>query len=223
MSRPLRLFESGAIYHLIPTFVGGEWFIRSPEERAMYLKLLGQGLAGSSWRCMAYAVMSNHIHLAMLAGRGNVASWIREPHAEFADWINLRYGRKRRKGAVFVRGPKEYRIAPDSVARLIGYLHRNPVRAGVVEDPRETDWTSHRAYVGDMPRPRWLDTQLGLELGGFRDVNTLDTWIRETNLDREQMLATVYPRTRRTGRPEWGRPPAPDRPTARSRRGRRRR
>ena len=90
MARPLRSFEPRAIYHVIPRFVGGEWFIRSSEERQLYLKLLGQGLVGSSWRCLAYAVMSSHIHLAMEAGKGKIADWLREPHSQFAEWINQR-------------------------------------------------------------------------------------------------------------------------------------
>ncbi len=227
MARPLRSFEPLAIYHLIPRFVGGEWFIRSDEEREMYLKLLGEGLRTSSWRCMAFAVMSNHIHLAMLAGEGNVASWLREPHTEFAEWINQRH---KRIGAVFVRGPGDHRIAPTGLSRLIGYVHRNPVRAGVVADPRATTWTSHRAYLGDCPAPGWLDTALGLELSGFDDAATMDRWIRGADVTREDLRDAAFRPPRRVGRPDhvrkWGPTPLPDKPdkaTARSPRGRRRR
>lgn len=205
MARPLRSFEPQAIYHLIPRFVGGEWFIRSAEEREMYLKLLGYGLSGSSWRCMAYAVMSNHIHLAMLAGEGKVCDWLREPHAEFADWINQR---SKRIGGVFVRGPGSHRIAPNGVARLIGYVHRNPVRAGVADDPRDTDWTSHRAYLGDSPKPGWLDTTLGLEMAGFYDPAAMHSWIRDTDIDRTNLRDALFRKPRRVGRPEWV-PPCP--------------
>jgi putative transposase len=204
MPRPLRSFEPLAIYHLIPRFVGGEWFIQCPEEREMYLELVGEGLAGSTWRCMAFAVMSNHIHFAMRAGEGNVDSWLHDAHTQFAEYINRR---DKRIGGVFVRGPGDHRIAPDAVARLIGYVHRNPVRAGVVDDARDSDWTSHRAYLGDSPRPRWLDTALGMRMAGFQDSTEMDNWIRETDIDRKQMRDALFRPPRRVGRPEWM-PPA---------------
>ncbi len=200
MARPLRSFVPRAIYHVIPRFVGGEWFIRSNEEREVYLKLLGRGLAGSSWSCLAYAIMSSHIHLAMEAGKGKIADWLREPHTQFAEWINQRSDRK---GAVFIRGPKAPRIAPDGVARLIGYIHRNPVRAGVVDDPRNTDWTSHRAYTGIAKAPWWLDMERGLDLAGFATPDAMSAWIRETDIDRQQLRDALFKKPRPVGRPRW--------------------
>ena len=41
---------------------------------------------------------------------------------------------------------------------LIRYVHNNPVRAGVVERASESDWSSHRAYLGLAPTPDWLAT-----------------------------------------------------------------
>ncbi len=209
MPRPLRSFEPRAIYHVIPRFVGGEWFIRSSTERELYLKLLGEGLVGSSWRCLAYAVMSSHIHLAMEAGNGKLAEWLREPHAQFAEWINQR---DNRHGAVFVRGPNSPRVSPDGVARLIGYVHRNPVRAGLVDDPRDTDWTSHRAYLGQVAAPWWLDIDRGLELAGFASPTAMHTWIHETDIDRRQLRDALFSKPRRAGRPGWLVPELPAAP-----------
>ena len=109
-------------------------------------------------------------------------------HTPFAEWINARH---ERIGAVFVRGPTDYRVRPDGVAKVIGYIHRNPVRAGLVSDPRDSDWTSHAAYLGLAERPSWLDTAKGLELAGFRDAEQMDEWIRATEIDRAAAKAAV--------------------------------
>ncbi len=50
---------------------------------------------------------------------------------------------------------------------MLAYVHNNPVRAGVVTDPTESRWTSHRAYVGEEAAPGWLDVREGLRLAGF--------------------------------------------------------
>jgi putative transposase len=196
MPRALRATRPLHVYHLISRFVGGEWFMRGAEERRLYLRLLGISLRQSDWRCLGYALMSTHIHLEAVAGAQPLADWLRGVHGPFAKFINER---ERRIGSVFVRGPKDFLVRADGVARVTGYIHRNPVRAGVVSDPRDSDWTSHRAYVGLAERPPWLDTELGLELAGFRDAAHMDSWIRATDIDRAAAKAALVPPKR--GRP----------------------
>lgn len=50
---------------------------------------------------------------------------------------------------------------------LVAYIHNNPVRARLVGAASETDWSSHRMWIGaDRPAP-WLDVERGLRLAGF--------------------------------------------------------
>src|SRR4051794_22965207 len=86
-------------YHVISRFVDRAWFIASELERRTYLSFLGAALELSTWRCLAYAVMSNHIHLALVASDEPLANWIRKPHSAFADWMNRTHDRI---GSVFV-------------------------------------------------------------------------------------------------------------------------
>lgn len=212
MPQPKQPIRPEGIYHLIPRFVGGEWFIRGPEERSEYLRLFAMGLQSSDWQCLAYALMSSHIHLALVAGSMELASWMRDVHSEFATWINQRTTPKRRIGGVFVRGPKRYEVVQSGVAKLIGYIHRNPVRAGLVDDPNESDWTSHRAYVGASPSPSWLASERGLELAGFSDPQQMHRWICATNVDKYDLEAAIVNAPRR-GAPRKRQPPTPG-PTA---------
>lgn len=204
--RPRQHIEPETVHHVIARFVASEWFIRSTEERRTYLHLLGEALSHSSWRCLAYAVMSNHIHLAMLAGVEPIATWSREVHGPFAEWINER---RERIGPVFVRGPKSLRVRPDGVATVMGYIHQNPVRAGVVGQASESDWTSHRAYLGTAKVPEWLDVERGLALSRFSSSEELDRWLGETRLERADAHAALadppraYVRSRVTHIERW--------------------
>src|SRR5438067_2099143 len=105
MPRKRRVIVAGSVYHLISRFVDRDWFIRSELERDYYLQLLGPALETTDWRCLSYAIMSNHVHLAMVAGRDTLASWIRRVHSPFADWMNRSH---ERIGSIFVRGPKDF-------------------------------------------------------------------------------------------------------------------
>lgn len=170
--RPRRMF-AGRVYHLISRFVDREWFISSDIERTTYLGLLSHALSDTDWCCLAYAVMSNHIHMCVVAGEQRLDTWIRRVHSPFADWMNRTH---ERIGSMFVRGPKDIEVPPERVRDVIAYIHNNPVRAGVVGAAADSSWTSHRAYLGLETKPRWLHVQAGLELGGFDSGIALDAW-----------------------------------------------
>jgi putative transposase len=178
--------QVGGVYHVIPRFVAREWFIPSALERRVYLSLLGKALVRTSWRCFAFAVMSNHIHLALVAGAEPLKAWLRPMHTEFALWINRR---RERIGAVIVRGPNVIEVVPDGAGMLVSYIHCNPVRAGVVARATESDWTSHRLYAGMTPPRSWLDVGLGLELAGFGDRATMVDWVESVRADRSDLEA----------------------------------
>jgi hypothetical protein len=113
---------------------------------------------------------------------------------------------RERIGAVFARGPKAIPVAEGGVARLIGYIHCNPVRAGIVDDPSQSTWTSHRAYLGLDAAPKWLDIDLGLELAGFQHATELDEWVASTASRGELSVAHLDVR-RKPGRPRRANPP----------------
>lgn len=180
MPRKPRSFVPGLVYHLISRFVDREWFIKDAEDRSLYLDLLGRAVVSSDWQSLGYAVMNNHFHHAVVAGSETLASWIRRVHSPFADWLNKKQGRI---GNVFVRGPKDLLVQPDGVAHLLAYIHNNPVRAGVVGDASASTWTSHRAYGGLSPAPRWLRVDEGLARAGFGDARAFDAFVRSQPVD----------------------------------------
>lgn len=175
MQRSLRVFKVGATYHLISRFIAREWYITSDRQRGFYLELLGRALRYSDWTCLAYAVMSSHVHLVMVAGADPLDKWIRRVHSPFADTMNKEHDRI---GNMFVRGPKDYLTPPDRVASLIAYVHNNPVRAGLVANASDSDWTSHRAYLGLTTRARWLDVTEGLARAHFTSPHELDAYAK---------------------------------------------
>ncbi len=192
--------EAGVIYHVISRFVAKEWFIESAIERRTYLGLLGTAVSETDWVCFSYAIMSSHIHLGLIAGTDTLASWMRPMHTVFANWLNLR---RERIGAVFVKGPNVITVTSNNYARLITYIHDNPVRAGIVDRPLESDWTSHRAYVGATATPNWLDVSAGLALAGFANSEELAHQHERSGLTRDAAAASgLLPKPR--GRPPSG-------------------
>jgi REP element-mobilizing transposase RayT len=172
--RIARQTHAGMVHHVRSRFVDREWFIRDDDERACYLNLLGRALERTDWRCLAYCVMSNHIHLAFLPGERPLESWAKPVHSRFARWMNKRH---MRLGPMFADRPASDAVAAHDQANLFAYIHNNPVRAGVVQRASQSSWSSHRAFVGLAPRPPWLEVDIALELCGFDDIEAFDRWV----------------------------------------------
>jgi len=83
---------------------------------------------------------------------------------------------RKRIGAVFVRGPKDLLVPDSDVGRVLAYLHNNPVCAGVISDPAQSDWTSHRCYLGLAEAPPWLAVPEGLARTGL-NADAFNTFV----------------------------------------------
>jgi putative transposase len=171
----------GAVHHVISRFVDRSWLLTDDQERGEYLRLLGRALDRSSWRCLAYALMSNHIHLAFVAGEDAMSTWTKRTHSPFANWINERHGRL---GPVFADRPAMFVVRPEHEGRLIAYIHNNPVRAGVAPSPGASPWTSHAAYLRARA-PSWLHVEEGLARCGV-DRAGFDAWVTSINAEAPQ-------------------------------------
>lgn len=163
-------------YHLIWRFVDRTWFFTNDDERAVYLRLLGRAVGESDWHCTAYALMSNHIHIATIAGTQSLASWSKRVNSPFAHWMNRRHDRI---GPVMADRPRSYAIKSEREPYVLAYIHNNPVRAGVVGRALDSSWTSHHYYVHGNA-PAWLETDLALARLGFGRGDDFDLWVNQT-------------------------------------------
>jgi len=192
-----RFTAPGEVHHVISRFVEERFFINTDDERAYYLHLLGKAMGQTDWLLLAYAVMSNHIHLAFIGGARPSESWSRRVNSPFANWYNELH---ERIGPVFAARAKMWVTRTEHVGSLIAYIHNNPVRAGVVRRAARSTWTSHRAYLGLNVAPPWLQCERGLELTGIaRDE--FDDWVHERRKTKrdDPSLREIDRETRRLG------------------------
>lgn len=157
MPRPRRLHVPGGIYHVIlrgnhrqPIFFGDADMLRLEVYVAEATALTGT-------RVHAYCWMPNHIHLAMQPADTPLSAAMLRIASRYARYVQRRVPTT---GHLFER---RYRAILVDDARylleLLRYIHLNPVRAGLVDDPTEYPWSGHRTYLGDDAHSRpWLTT-----------------------------------------------------------------
>jgi hypothetical protein len=108
--------------------------------------------------------MSNHTHLVVRAGREDLSRLLKPINAGFAVWLNRK---RNRQGPVFSSRYKSILVDEEEyLLQLIRYVHNNPVRAGLVRNAWDSDWSSHRAYLGLDEAPDWLNIGYVLSMFG---------------------------------------------------------
>ena len=165
MPREARPVTPYVPHHIISRFVNREFRMRSNVERAQYLKHVGRIAPRTTARLNTYGLMSSHVHWAMTGAHDPLGQLLHPLHTGFGLWWNRRYGGL---GQVFAERPCSILIErEEALARLVAYIHNNPVRAGLVVDPINSDWTGHRAYVGEDSAPEWLEIEWTLAAMGY--------------------------------------------------------
>ena len=164
MPRHARLQAPGAVVHVIVRFVNHEFRLVGPSERAAVLDRLSVALTRTDWRLHAYALMSSHMHFAFTAGLAAVGRMLKSFDGSVAKFLNKEHGRF---GPVIAERPRTVVMPRHAMAPLVAYIHNNPVRAAIAATSLETDWTSHRAWVGEAAAPSWLAVDEGLLAAGF--------------------------------------------------------
>lgn len=109
--------------------------------------------------------MSSHVHTVPHGETEPLGSFLHRVNGTFGAWTNRR---ENGFGKVFAERPWSKVIeTAEGLANTIAYNHNNPSRAGLVVCPSESDWTSHRAFIGLVEAPPWLDVAWTLAEIGF--------------------------------------------------------
>jgi putative transposase len=92
----------------------------------------------------AFCLMPNHIHLLVSPREYELHEPMRDLFSRYAMWFNKKY---ERKGHLFA-GPYRQSVCMDDAYLLAAslYIHMNPVRAGLINDPVEYRWSSINLY-----------------------------------------------------------------------------
>ena len=106
----------------------------------------------------AYVLMDNHYHLLVCTRHANLK---RAMHW-FGTVYTQRYNRLYyRSGHLFQGRYKSIIVENDAyLLQLSYYIHRNPLRAGMVKRRADYRWSSYRFYGYGKKAPDWLATDL---------------------------------------------------------------
>jgi len=167
MARPWRIEFKGALYHILSRGNQGQDIFISDADRHLFLGTLGEMADRYDIDIYAYVLMGNHYHLLLKTHHANLSKAMQ--------WFGTAYTRRfnvgnNRSGHLFQGRFKSFIVQNDAyLIQLSCYVHRNPLRAGIVQRLADYRWSSYLVYAYRKKAPKWLETDLILSQFGTKD------------------------------------------------------
>jgi putative transposase len=158
MPRHARLDTTGALHHIMVRGINKGALFQDDLDRTKFRERLETCIVETRCSVYAWVLMDNHVHLLVRSGAKGVSTLMRKLLTWYAVYYNRRH---HRSGHLFENRYKSVLCQEDQYfLALVRYIHLNPVRAGMVTQPRELatyPWSGHAALAG-KERYTWMDT-----------------------------------------------------------------
>ena len=137
---------------------------RDDRDRTAFLGILDDLHRDDGIDIHAYCLMGNHFHLVAHCPDGNLSTAMHHLGSRYAQRFNKHH---EIDGPVFRGRFRSMPITTDEyLTESVRYVHRNPLELAPADGLAEYRWSSHAAYLGLAPRPRWLTCSTVVELTG---------------------------------------------------------
>jgi REP element-mobilizing transposase RayT len=178
MARKPREDVEDGLYHVFARGNAKQRVFLDDADRLIYLRLLAKVTNQMSWRCLAYGLMENHLHLLIETPLANLSQGMQRLQSRYARDFNDRH---RRVGHVFQGRFGAVRVTSDEqLWTVAAYIARNPVAGGLCARAEDWRWGSYAATIGRLPPQPWLDASRLLSLLGTASGDPVARYIELT-------------------------------------------
>jgi REP element-mobilizing transposase RayT len=158
MTRAWRIEYEGAFYHVLSRGNEKQNIVNTDGDRKLFLATVGEMGERFEIDVFAYVLMDNHYHLLFRTNRANLCRSMQWFGATYTKRFNLRHNRS---GHLFQGRFKNMLVQNDAYLLLLSYyIHRNPLRAGMVKRLADYKWSSYRSYAYGTSHQSWLNTNV---------------------------------------------------------------
>lgn len=147
MPRKKHEWYIGAKVHVIARGNHRNDIFRDETDYEVYLNYLKEAMEyyKDKYYIIAYALMTNHVHIIIETTSENVSDFIKRVHSRYAWNFNKKY---KYIGHLFQDRYRGELIEDDKyMLEVSRYVHLNPVKANMVKRPEEYKWSSYKMYL----------------------------------------------------------------------------
>ena len=154
MARPLRIEYPGAWYHVMNRGRRAEEIFNDKRDYQMFVNLLKE--TSEMWNIwiVGYCLMPNHYHILIKTPDANISRSMRHLNGVYTQRFNSRH---QYDGQLFRGRYKSILVSGDIyLLQLLRYIHRNPLKSGLVDNLKDYTWSSHKGYLSVAKKWDWL-------------------------------------------------------------------
>lgn len=152
MPRRARIAVPGIPWHIIQRGNNRSACFFTEDDYWIYLDTLSEQAAKYGCHIHAYVLMTNHVHLLITPERcDSAALMMKNLGQRYVQYINRTY---RRSGTLWEGRFKSCLAQEEAyVLTCYRYIELNPVRANIVNHPRDYPWSSFKTNADGQPSP----------------------------------------------------------------------
>ena len=154
MPRPPRDTSAGLFHVFTHCVWAAREYFRDDVDRMTFIRELARVTKAFEWTCIGYCLMRSHYHLLVRVENGVLPRAMQSLNWRYAMSYNARH---------FMRGHTQFnrygarRVAEIDLVERYRYVARNPVKAGLCENPAQWRWSSYPGTIGLVPAQPFVD------------------------------------------------------------------
>ena len=190
MTRPLRIEIPDAWYHVMNRGRRGEKVFLLRQDYTGFIDLLKESCKMWGIRIGAYCLMPNHYHLLIQTPEANLSRCMRHINGVYTQRFNRRH---LKDGQLFRGRYKSILVDADNyLLELLRYIHRNPLRAGIVDRLDDYMWSSHKGYLSESRQWKWLAKDSLLCILEENNVKWRSKYISFVEKEIPEQIETIF-------------------------------
>lgn len=146
MARKRRIEFLGAFYHVLARGNNKQVVFRDDQDYIVYISRIKRYQKRYNFKLYAYVLMPNHVHLLIETDVIPLSKIMQGIQQSYTIYFHKKY---ESVGHLFQGRYKAILCDQDTyLLELVRYIHLNPVRASLVDNPDDYVWSSHPVYLG---------------------------------------------------------------------------
>jgi putative transposase len=144
MPRTARIAPQDFVYHVLTRGNNRQAIFKEDEDYLKYLEIINKYKEKYKFRLYHYVLMTNHVHLVIEPTEkgGELSQIMKGINLSYAQYYKGKY---KHIGHFWQDRYKSIIISKDEYLLACGsYVELNPVRAGIVKEPKDYLWSSYR-------------------------------------------------------------------------------
>jgi putative transposase len=144
MGRKPREKSQGNIFHVYQRGNNKEHLFKSNESKGMLIHTYRDFMMKFDYEILGYVIMDNHYHFLIKVNNDPLEDVMRFINITYSKYLNKTLNRS---GHIYESRYKCKRVdSNEYLLWLIRYIHRNPIRAELVQNINDYFWSSHYYY-----------------------------------------------------------------------------